>query len=87
MPTEKCLRWGILGAGQISHDWAVAVSTLPSTEHKIVAVAARNVANAKEFATKHGIPNVHKSYEDLAKDTEVGKQLVLNSIKIYNISC
>ncbi|ODM95427.1 Trans-1,2-dihydrobenzene-1,2-diol dehydrogenase [Orchesella cincta] len=64
-------RWGILGAGQISHDWSVAMSTLPPTEHKIVAVAARNAESAQKFAKLHGIPKVHKSYEDLAKDPEI----------------
>lgn len=73
MPGKGPLRWGILGAGQISNDWAVAVSTLPPGEHKIVGVAARNVNSATEFAKKHGIPKVHKNYEDLARDQEIGK--------------
>ncbi|CAL8084449.1 unnamed protein product [Orchesella dallaii] len=64
-------RWGILGTGQVSHDWSIAMSTLPPTVHKITAVAARREESAKKFANEHGIPKVHKSYEDLAKDREI----------------
>jgi len=65
-------RWGILGTGQISHDWAIAMSLLPSTEHKLVGVAARKEESARDFAKEHGIPNVHTNYEQLAKDPEIG---------------
>jgi len=63
--------WGILSAGRISHDWAVAASTLPKDEHQVLAVAARNVDSAREFAKEHGIPKVHNSYEELVKDKEI----------------
>lgn len=70
---NKATRWGIIGAGEISHDWAVAVATLPKNEHEIVAVAARAVDRAKKFAQVHNIPKVHNTYEDLIKDGDVGK--------------
>lgn len=68
-------RWGIASAGLISHDFANALSTLPSNEHKIVAVAARDVGRAKEFAGLFDIPSVHGSYEELAKNADVGEKL------------
>ncbi|KAJ8247939.1 hypothetical protein GJAV_G00252320 [Gymnothorax javanicus] len=64
-------RWGICGAGKISHDFAVAMKTLPAGDHKIVAVAARTLHNAEEFAKRHGIPKAYGSYEELAKDPEI----------------
>lgn len=64
--------WGIASAGLISHDFATAVGTLPQNEHKIMAVAARELTRAKEFADRHHIPHVHSSYEELAKNADVG---------------
>lgn len=39
---------------------------------QFVAVAARNVESAKEFASKHGIKKAYGSYEELAKDPDIG---------------
>ncbi|KAJ8406566.1 hypothetical protein AAFF_G00301400 [Aldrovandia affinis] len=61
-------RWGICGAGKISHDFTAAMKTLPPGNHQIVAVAARELQHAEEFAKKHGISKAYGSYEELAKD-------------------
>lgn len=66
------LRWGIVSAGFISHDFVNAVSTLPKEDHQVVAVAARSLSSAKEFADRHGIPRAYEGYETLAKDPEIG---------------
>ncbi|CAD7085587.1 unnamed protein product [Hermetia illucens] len=65
------LRWGIVGAGKISHDFANAIGTLSDDEHVIVAVAARDLTRAQDFAQLHEIPKSYDSYEDLAKDADV----------------
>jgi len=67
------LKWGILSAGKISNDFVIALSTLPEEEHKAVAVAARDLDNAKKFGHTHGIPKTYGSYEQLVNDNEVGK--------------
>ncbi|KAM7015728.1 trans-1,2-dihydrobenzene-1,2-diol dehydrogenase-like [Tautogolabrus adspersus] len=64
-------RWGICSAGKISHDFTVALKTLPPEDHQIVAVAARKLEDAQEFAKKHSIPKVYGSYEELARDPDV----------------
>ncbi|XP_077419655.1 trans-1,2-dihydrobenzene-1,2-diol dehydrogenase-like isoform X2 [Vanacampus margaritifer] len=64
-------RWGICGAGKISHDFAVALKTLPPEDHQVVAVAARNLERAQEFGKKHGIPASYDSYEELAQDPNI----------------
>lgn len=66
------LKWGIVSAGKISHDFASALKTLPTENHQITAVAARSYASAKEFADNHSIEKAYEGYEDLAKDTNVG---------------
>ncbi|XP_067624806.1 trans-1,2-dihydrobenzene-1,2-diol dehydrogenase-like isoform X2 [Eurosta solidaginis] len=65
------LRWGIVSAGNISHDFAVALSTLPTTDHKLAAVAARQKERAEEFAKLHEIPNAFGSYKELAEFAHV----------------
>uniref|UniRef100_A0A2K6UFQ6 Trans-1,2-dihydrobenzene-1,2-diol dehydrogenase n=1 Tax=Saimiri boliviensis boliviensis TaxID=39432 RepID=A0A2K6UFQ6_SAIBB len=63
--------WGIVSAGLISSDFTAVLQTLPRSEHKVVAVAARDLSRAKEFAQKHNIPKAYGSYEELAKDPNV----------------
>uniref|UniRef100_A0A8C7X7Z4 Trans-1,2-dihydrobenzene-1,2-diol dehydrogenase n=1 Tax=Oryzias sinensis TaxID=183150 RepID=A0A8C7X7Z4_9TELE len=64
-------RWGICSAGKISQDFAVALKTLPAADHQIVAVAARKLEDAQEFATKRGASRAYGSYEELARDPDV----------------
>ncbi|XP_041851278.1 trans-1,2-dihydrobenzene-1,2-diol dehydrogenase-like [Melanotaenia boesemani] len=64
-------RWGICSAGKISHDFTVALKTLPAEHHQIVAVAARKLEDAQEFAKKHSISRAYGSYEELAKDPDI----------------
>ena len=40
---------------------------------QVVAVAARDLSRAKEFARKHDLPKAYGSYEELAKDPNVGE--------------
>ena len=66
------LRWGIVSAGKISKDFATALSCLPVENHQVVAVAARAVKDAKQFADVFGIPAYYGGYERLAGDKNVG---------------
>lgn len=70
---SKLIRWGIASAGKISEDFVIALSTLPASDHKVVAVAARSQERAAEFAKKHEIPTALGSYEELAKNKDVGE--------------
>lgn len=64
-------RWGICSAGKISNDFVVALQTLPAQDHQAVAVAARDLNRAKEFAQSHNIPKAYGTYEELAKDPDI----------------
>lgn len=50
------LKWGILSAGKISHDFVNAMGTLDTNDHQVVAVAARDLNRAKDFAKRFAIP-------------------------------
>lgn len=39
---------------------------------QLVAVAARNLEKAKEFAKRHGVKSAYGSYESIAQDSDVG---------------
>jgi predicted dehydrogenase len=64
------LRIGTLGAARITRQALIAPSReLP--EVQVTAVAARNRADAEAFASEHGIPVVHDSYEALLADPDL----------------
>ncbi|XP_033965725.1 uncharacterized protein [Pseudochaenichthys georgianus] len=64
-------RWGICSTGRICHDFTVALKTPPHEDHQVVAVAARKLEDAQQFATKHSISRVYGSYEELARDPDI----------------
>ncbi|KAL1257238.1 hypothetical protein QQF64_012783 [Cirrhinus molitorella] len=79
------IRWGICSAGKISNDFTVALRTLPAENHQVVAVAARDLKHAQEFAQKHSIPRAYGSYEELAKDPEIDVVYV-GTIQTHHLS-
>ena len=64
------LRIGTLGAARITPA-ALIRPARHVTDVEVAAVAARDPARAQKFATKHGIPRVHTSYEALLADPEI----------------
>ncbi|KAM3967831.1 trans-1,2-dihydrobenzene-1,2-diol dehydrogenase isoform 1-T2 [Aphomia sociella] len=66
------LRWGIVTAGKISHDFVNALNSYPSKGDQVVAaIAARNKGRAEEFAKLHKIPKVFDSYQSMAVSNDV----------------
>lgn len=65
------LKWGIASAGKISYDFVNAVGTLSKDDHKVIAVAARDLNRSKEFAKLFDIPKAYGSYLELARDAEI----------------
>lgn len=72
---EMATRWGIVGTSNISHDFVVAMNTLPRTEHLVLAVASTDINRSREFAKQFEIPKAYDSYLSVATDAEVGKNL------------
>jgi D-xylose 1-dehydrogenase (NADP+, D-xylono-1,5-lactone-forming) len=60
------LRWGILSTANIT-------TKLLGSGHdqEFAAVGSRDIARAQAFASEHGIPRAHGSYEELLADPEV----------------
>ena len=66
---NKKIRFGILGAGNIAHKFAVGLGFVKDAE--ITAVASRSIDKANDFANKFNIKNRYASYEELATDDEI----------------
>jgi len=64
-------RWGIISAGRISQDFASAMLSLPRSDHRLVAIAARDKVNAQEFASNYGAEKAYGTYEELIRDADV----------------
>ena len=64
------LRIGVLGAAKIAPS-ALIRPARRVDEVEVTAIAARDRAKAERFAAKHGIPNVHDSYQALIDDPSI----------------
>lgn len=63
------IKWGILGAGNISSSFATALNSIEDAE--IVGVAARDRIRAEEFCEKYNGKKAYGSYEELVMDPEI----------------
>jgi predicted dehydrogenase len=68
MSTEK-VRWGVIGAGRIAHQFAADFSHVGNAE--LVAIAARDGPRAREFAKRWSIPAAHSGYQSLYESADV----------------
>jgi xylose dehydrogenase (NAD/NADP) len=64
------LRFGIIGAANIARAFAAGVSS--SKHARIVGVASRDLAKAKQFAQEFRIDKSFGSYEELLADPQIG---------------
>ena len=67
--TAYPLRWGILGAGGISTQWAEALAACPGAT--VTAVAARDRSRAERFAARFGIAAAYGDYAAMVAAPEV----------------
>lgn len=65
----RTIKWGIIGAGNISSTFAAALKQMEYTD--LAAIASRNLNKAKEFAGKFSIDKAYGSYEELVKDPDI----------------
>ena len=61
--------WGIIGPGKIANKFAVALTLAGRT--RLDAIASRDTARGKAFATAHGAGRIYDTYEQLAADPTI----------------
>lgn len=67
------IRWGIVSAGNICHDFVNAFNSYPNVGDQIIAaVAARDKSRAAEFAKLHKIGKIFDNYQALAESKDIG---------------
>ena len=66
---KKTLRWGIVGLGNIAHQFVQDLQLVADTT--ITAAASRKLSKARDFARQYGIKNAYGSYAEIFKDKEV----------------
>jgi predicted dehydrogenase len=67
--SERKLRWGIMGAGNITK--SVIPGIQASRTGEVTAVASRDAAKARAHADRYGIPKSYGSYEELLADPDI----------------
>ncbi|MBD0831685.1 Gfo/Idh/MocA family protein [Aestuariibaculum sediminum] len=67
--SNKKIRWGIIGLGNIANKFATDLATISNAE--LYAVASRNQEKANTFAKKHNAKQAYANYEALANDSNI----------------
>lgn len=65
----KTVKWGLIGAGNISSKFAKALNSLEHTQ--ITAIASRDIVKARAFADRFSIEKAYGSYEEIVRDPEI----------------
>ncbi len=66
---DRPIRWGIVGTGGIANGMVGNIRQAAGSE--LAAVSSRKMETAKEFATKHGIPGVHDSWQKMVSSKAI----------------
>jgi D-xylose 1-dehydrogenase (NADP+, D-xylono-1,5-lactone-forming) len=70
MPTEKKLRWGILGCARITRRGLIP-GLRASARNELLALASRNPAQVQAWAQEFHVPKAYASYQEVLDDPEV----------------
>ncbi|CAH2050750.1 unnamed protein product, partial [Iphiclides podalirius] len=65
------LNWGVAGVGMITHDFLTAMANHPANQHKVIALAGKDVNRVHRLAMLHNICTTYESYESLAQDNSI----------------
>lgn len=63
------IRWGILGAGNIAHRFALSLAQEPDSE--LAAISGRSRDKVEAFAAQFGVPVCYTSHEELLQDPTI----------------
>jgi predicted dehydrogenase len=69
MNTKAKIKWGIIGLGNIAHQFAKDLMLVEDAE--LVAVASRDSNKSQEFAQHYNCQKAYSSYEDIINDSEI----------------
>ncbi|CAG9581682.1 unnamed protein product [Danaus chrysippus] len=67
----KRLNWGVAGVGMIAHDFLTAMASLSPEQHKVTAVAGKDLDRVYRLATLHNISTAYEGYDAIAADSTI----------------
>ncbi len=67
--TDRPIRWGIIGTGNIAHHFANGLKVVPDAD--LTAVGSRTIEKANTFGDEFDVPRRYGSYAELAADPDV----------------
>ena len=79
------LRWGIIGAGDISRQWVL--SSRECEGATMAAVAARSGDRARAFAARHGVEKAYGSYAEMLASPDVDVVYVGTIDRLHKEHC
>lgn len=82
MKTERKLRWGLIGCGDISRR-RVAPALRDSQVCELVAVSSANFEQAESFAREFGAKSFYRDWRDLIADPEVEAIYVATPVHLH----
>ncbi len=83
--TDRPLRWGIVGTGEIANHMASMIKLAERAE--LAAVASRKIETAKQFANKHGIPGAFGSWSEMLSSNAVDAIYVATPTSVREEVC
>ncbi len=69
MATYKKIKWGIIGLGNIAHQFAKDLALVPDAE--LTAVGSRTITKAQKFAEQYTAKKAYGSYDELIADPDI----------------
>jgi predicted dehydrogenase len=65
------IKWGMIGCGNVTErkSGAPAINNVPHSQ--LIAVMARNIDKAIDYAQRHNVPKYYNGADDLINDPEV----------------
>jgi predicted dehydrogenase len=70
------VRWGFLGAGNVTEAKASPIGAFTQDRSRVVAVMRTDIARAEEYAERNGIERAYSTVEELCADPEVNAVFV-----------
>ncbi|GMA47002.1 Gfo/Idh/MocA family protein [Tetragenococcus muriaticus] len=82
---QNYYHWGIIGTGDIAHQFA---RNFESSQSSILGVAARNFEKTKAFAEEYGLPSAYETVEELLDNPQIDMVYIAvpNNIHHYYIT-
>ena len=82
---KEVIRWGILGTGQIAHQFASGLAYVDDAQ--LCAVGARSKTKAEEFSKQHSISRHYGSFEALLAEPDIDVVYIATPHHVHHDHC